>query len=704
MATMRRTTLTLLLLTVLTAACDSGGAVGVVSVTDVVPPSKYILVPQGSGAPSLEPLRRPGEIAVVSGRSIYATVPNTGHTRKLAECPVRGECFIGVSGWSPDGTLLAYNVVTCITAGCGLADGIWVKQKGEAPRQLTTRCNPAVAPRCAGESWEWSPTADVLAYARDVQAPCSMSTGQDAFLRCPGSVQSELSLIDPVTGRLTPLTNGRGGIGLVTWSPDGAEIAYLDSSGINVVSSRGGRRRLIVRNVGSADSIVWSPNGSQIAYDTVRGSASHIYVMNADGSDRKSLDNGTAFSGPGAPAWSPDGSKIAYVTTPGRPDHYGVQFWVVAANGHHRTKIYDSGCCPDPAAFDGPVWSPDGSRIAYRGVAPTWRMALANGRGRSSSIQALTVEGWRQRPSPLSLLLQRSAGPEVITPLRSPHNGALTIMGARTYAVGYYSISEIGPDGRTHLFARSAQRTTGCCAWPTGLDWAPDGRHLALAVTTFAAVSVYNGLHVIDTQTGADHLLTLCTKPTQSHLCEVSGLDWSPDGATLAFDANGDLYVINADGSGRHRLAANVPGLAAGARSPSWSPDGHWLVYDDAADGGIHLIRSDGTDQSLLVEHGSSPAWSPNGRVIAYQARCGIKLVTPTGKDVTPAGSTRCRAIGVPGAPAWSPDGREIAIGTYGRGTYTMNADGSHLVHLRTPRIVNMSDSSQPRPSWQPIP
>lgn len=702
---MRRSTLTLLMLALLTAACDTGGAVGVGSVTDVVPPSKFILVPQGSGAPSLERLRRPGEIAVVSGRSMYATVPKTGHARKLADCPAHGECFIGHPSWSPNGTMVAYDVYTCITHGCGPLDGLWVKQKGQAPRQLTTQCNSAVVPPCTHESWQWSPTGDVLAYARVVSAPCSVSTGSDTSLRCPHRApQSELSLLDPVNGRLTPLAEGHGAITELSWSPDGAQIAYLDSSGINVISSQGGRPRRIVRSAVGADSIEWSPNGTQIAYDAIRGSGSRIYVMNADGSDRSALVDGTTFSGPGAPAWSPDGSRIAYVTTPGKPNHYGVQFWVVAADGSNRTKIYDSGCCPNPDGFQGPVWSPDGNRIAYRGVAPTWRLALANGKGQSRSIRALTVEGWQQQPSPLSVILQRNAGPQVITPLRYPQNGALTIMGARTYAAGYYSISEIGADGRPHLFARSANRATGCCGWMTGIDWAPDGRHLALAVTTVSAVSIYNGIHVIDTKTGADRQLTICMKPTQYRLCDAYGLDWSPDGTKLAFDANGGVYVIDADGSGRHKLAARVPGPdEGGAGSPSWSPDGTWLVYDSTEDRGIHLVRSDGTDRSLLVRHGSSPAWSPNGRVIAYQARCGIKLVTPTGTDVTPAGQKGCRAIGMPGAPAWSPDGREIAIGTYDRGTYIMNADGSHLVHLRTPTIVRMLGSNEPRPSWQPI-
>ena len=47
---------------------------------------------------------------------------------------------------------------------------------------------------------------------------------------------------------------------------------------------------------------------------------------------------------------------------------------------------------------------------------------------------------------------------------------------------------------------------------------------------------------------------------------------WSPDGGRIAFDSlrdgNGEIYVMNADGSGQTRLTDNP----ASDGSPSWSP------------------------------------------------------------------------------------------------------------------------------------
>ena len=281
-------------------------------------------------------------------------------------------------------------------------------------------------------------------------------------------------------------------------------------------------------------------------------------------------------------------------------------------------------------------------------------------------------------------------------------NGSLTIMAVQADSraegpAGYYGISEIGARGRVHAFVRCPGGARWC-GEVESVAWAPDGRHLALAVTSFGVDNPYNGIHVIDTKTGVDRQLGPCV-PGQ---CSAFGLAWSPHGKRLAYDSNGLIYSVNADGTGRVGLGTG-PAPATAGRSPSWSPDGHWIAFADSTDGDVGVIRADGTHFSLLVRNAESPAWSPDGSTIAYSSHCGIGLVTPAGKDVTPATSGDCRAIGVRGAPAWSPDGRKIAIGTLHRGTYIMNADGSHLIHLSTPGGVNIGQG-EPRPSWQPRP
>lgn len=404
---MRSWALLVTILALLAAACDSGGAIGEGSVKDKVPPSAFPAAPQVS-PPKLTQLRHDGEVVLERHGGLVAANPTTGHTRKLVACPHIRLCILGPEFWSPDGTMLAYDISTCITYACGLLDGIWVKQAGQTPRQLTSSCSPALTPRCVGEEWAWSPTGDVLAYGRSVPTRCSPPTGPYGFVHCKDrNDQSELSLLDPESGQLTPLMRGRGRISDIAWSPDGTRIAFVDGAGINLISPTGGTHpRVIARGLGFAGSVTWSPDGTHIAFTAFQNSLPRIDIMNADGSDRRALVTGTKREYPDAPVWSPDSTRIAYVSTP-----RVVQFWVASVDGSSRTKVYEFGAHQHAEpAYDGPVWSPDGARIAFRAVRaglynadqasgkdPMWRLAYASGNGRPSRIDPLVVAGWQQR-------------------------------------------------------------------------------------------------------------------------------------------------------------------------------------------------------------------------------------------------------------------------------------------------------------------
>jgi TolB protein len=89
--------------------------------------------------------------------------------------------------------------------------------------------------------------------------------------------------------------------------------------------------------------------------------------------------------------------------------------------------------------------------------------------------------------------------------------------------------------------------------------------------------------------------------------------DWSPDGKRIAYyetDSTGrdEIYVINADGTERRRLALGV--------WPHWSPDGSKLLF--GAPGGLSTISVDGTSESMLVAGAQFGAFSPDGGRIGY--------------------------------------------------------------------------------------
>jgi Tol biopolymer transport system component len=78
---------------------------------------------------------------------------------------------------------------------------------------------------------------------------------------------------------------------------------------------------------------------------------------------------------------------------------------------------------------------------------------------------------------------------------------------------------------------------------------------------------------------------------------------WSPDGRKIAFrstrNGNRDIYVMNADGSGKRNLTRN----AASDSRPSWSPDGRKIAFVSNRDGRLeaHVMNADGSGQRSLA-------------------------------------------------------------------------------------------------------
>jgi Tol biopolymer transport system component len=258
------------------------------------------------------------------------------------------------------------------------------------------------------------------------------------------------------------------------------------------------------------------------------------------------------------------------------------------------------------------------------------------------------------------------------------------------------------------------------CGEISGIAWSPDGERLALSLWEVGANSSYVGFHLIDPRTGTDRHIPAKDMVSRFGCVALSSLTWSPNGKVLAYTCRGFLdpgdtgiYTIRPDGTGR-RLIATGP-LAA--YSPTWSPDSKRLAFSTGQSPFQKLLGESISYRSAIyvidlagkharrIATGALPDWSPNGKTIAYYAPgCEgipndtgrIRLVTPTGRDVTPP-TAPCDGIGPARhpVPAWSPDSRQIAVST-NTGLYLMNANGTNLQRLR------QRPTGSGRPAWRP--
>jgi Tol biopolymer transport system component len=97
---------------------------------------------------------------------------------------------------------------------------------------------------------------------------------------------------------------------------------------------------------------------------------------------------------------------------------------------------------------------------------------------------------------------------------------------------------------------------------------------------------------------------------------------FSPDGTQIAyFDGGGDhshsLRVMNADGSGIRILIDRAP--LGHVYNLIWSPDASLLAFS-AQEGGIWIVRPDGSGLTKVVPDGVNVHWSPDGSRISYQS------------------------------------------------------------------------------------
>jgi Tol biopolymer transport system component/DNA-binding winged helix-turn-helix (wHTH) protein len=362
--------------------------------------------------------------------------------------------------WSPDGKLLAYSD----RASRSEAASIFLLSLDSLEvRRLTSPL------RSRGDfSPEFSPDGQTLAFARDSQ-------GVESIYAIPVSGGEEQ--------RLTSDTKQKWGL---TWTSDGREIVFSDSSWLWKIPIRAGEpeRRLQFGQDGVQPSIrgnrlvyvqsrwnknIWrrdlnslvsasppnkfisstrgetgpqfSPDGGKIAFESTRSGAYEVWLCRNDGSSLMQL---THF-GPtvtGTPRWSPDGQQIAFDSRPaGNADIFVIDF-----QGAPPRKFTS-----EPSNEVVPSWSRDGLWIYYAsdrtGGWEVWKTPSTGG----SAVQVTRHGGFAAFESPDGRFLYYAKGLTVPGLWRIPINGGEEVEVISSLEAGYWGYWAVVENGIYYL-------------------------------------------------------------------------------------------------------------------------------------------------------------------------------------------------------------------------------------------------------------
>jgi TolB protein len=292
-----------------------------------------------------------GVLAVFMGIPIQGYAQDLFPARQLTDDPAQE----GFPTWSPKGDSLIYQHTDRYdTVG---KNGLWkVALDGSGAVQIFAG---------VGEHAKWSPDGSYVVFDADTGRNMKMIRpwGGEAMEFLPDSIQ---------------IRNG----GLPHWSPDGSKIAFIDGGTVTlcVYDRKAGR----VQGLFHQEDIVplpggWTPDGKQVlaALMEMPSRKSTIRTIPLDGTESSRI-TGHCENFYRHLALSPDGSMLVYACLEGR--YLGLYIMALGEGYPVEGRVSLPLAVTPGAHNEGPVWSPDGSKIAFistrSGNADIWIMEL----------------------------------------------------------------------------------------------------------------------------------------------------------------------------------------------------------------------------------------------------------------------------------------------------------------------------------------
>ena len=378
-------------------------------------------------------------------------------------------------------------------------------------------------------------------------------------------------------------------------------------------------------------SLSVSPDGRTILFDLL----GDFYTMPVTGGKATRIMGGNQLDV--QPSYSPDGRRITFVSDRSGSD----QVWIANADGSNPLRLSDLRA----GTVSFPSWTPDGeyvlggqllyhlaggagTRVPFGGGSGSVTVFSPDGRMAYSSARGDQITAYNRETGQSHVVVNAPGG--ALQVAVSPDGKKLayftridmsTSLVVRDLTTGDEKLL------RMNVQHDASYRGAGFGAMPNPA-WLPDGS---------AILTSYGGKIWKVSATTGDATNIPFTADVEQYLGPLSLFQYpitdtfkvrqirdaspSPDLSRLAFTAVDKLYLTNLSGGTPARVttASNVV-----EHSPSWSPDGRYVVFatwTDDAGGDIYRVNADGSALRKLTKTSSfyySPVYSPDGRRIVF--------------------------------------------------------------------------------------
>ena len=391
------------------------------------------------------------------------------------------------------------------------------------------------------------------------------------------------------------------------------------------------------------------------------------------------------------PSFSPDGNQIAFGWNGEKGKGQGSSIYVKQIGSEKPLRRTF-----DPANDFGPVWSPDGQRIAFNRFTDECAIYIVP--SLTGAARKLLTLGPNMVFGGLVTLAWSPDGKFIAFTYKDPKEEPCKIF-------------LVSPDtSAKHTLTSPSAEHVG----DFNPAFSPDGQRVAFVRKVSVESTDKSDIYVVPITGGEPTRLTFDNT-------SFAGLTWSADGREIIFSstrAGASKSIFSSSRAGASMSLWRIPASGGAAERvaldgidfwfPNVSRHGNRLTYVQTSPEDANIYRIEASDTTVSknqpakliasTRHDSGAQFSPDGRRIVFHSdRSGqleIWMCESDGTNLVQMTSLNKTA----GSPRWSPDGQQIAFDFYGEGgkgdVYAISVEGG------VPRPIVTDDSDDHYPSW----